>query len=91
MAMYGPTGAQADSYSNHIRHMAAEQRQKRAEEDFSAVTPAQLGDLLADGPPTNIDDLKSLVREEIDVAQKKLLGEDVDQVRDFWTDAGSSA
>lgn len=78
----------ADGYSNLIRHMAAEQRQKRAEEDFSAVLPSQLSDLLADGPPSNIEDLKSLVLEEIEVAQRKLLGEDIDQVRDFWTDLG---
>ena len=88
IAMQALIAAPADSYTNHIRHMAAEQRQKRTEEDFSGVTPAQLGDLLADGAPTNIDDLKSSVREEIDVAQKKLLGEDIDQVRDFWTDTG---
>ena len=47
-----------------------------------------LRQLLADGPPSNVDDLKSLVLEELMVAQKKLLGEDIDQVRDFWTDAG---
>jgi hypothetical protein len=87
-AMQALIAAPADSYSELIRHMAAEQRQKRAEEDFCAVTPAQLGELLADGPPANIEDLKSLVREEIDIAQKKLLGEDIDQVRDFWTDTG---
>ena len=71
-----------------IRHMTAEQRQKRAEETFDAVNPAGLRQLLADGPPSNADDLKSLVLEELMVAQKKLLGEDIDQVRDFWTDAG---
>jgi hypothetical protein len=29
-----------------------------------------------------------LVLEEVAVAQKKLIGQDIDQVRDFWTDEG---
>lgn len=81
-------GQPKDSYSDLIRHMAAEQLQKRAEENFSALAPMGLGQLLTDGPPFNIDDLKSLVLEEIAVAQAKLVGDDIDQVRDFWGDAG---
>jgi hypothetical protein len=78
----------SDSYAELIRHMAAEQRQKRAEEDFSALSPADLTSLLDDGPPTNIDDLKALVGEEMAVAQLKLIGDDLDSVVDFWTDDG---
>lgn len=77
-----------DSYAELIRHMATEQRQKRAEEDFSALSPADLTSLLADGPPANIEDLKALVREEIAVAQRKLIGDDLDSVVEFWTDDG---
>ncbi|RON25628.1 NACHT domain-containing protein [Pseudomonas lini] len=77
-----------DDYSDLIRHMAAEQRQKRAEEDFEPLSPKHLCDLLAEGPPSNADDLKSLVLEELMVAQKMLIGDDIDQVRDFWNDAG---
>ena len=78
----------SDSYSALIRHMAAEQRQKRAEEDFSALTPGRLAALVDDGPPGNIEDLKALVLEEMDLARRKLLGEDLDSVADFWTDTG---
>jgi hypothetical protein len=77
-----------DTYTELIRHMAAEQRQKRAEANFSPLLPLGLGELLIDGPPSNADDLKALVLEELAVAQKKLFGEDVDQIRDFWTDNG---
>lgn len=77
-----------DSYSKLLRHMAAEQRQKRAEENFSSLVPSQLVALLDDGPPGNIEDLKALVLEEMDVAQHKLLGDDLDSVSDFWTDVG---
>jgi len=75
-----------DSYSELIRHMAAEQRQKRAENDFAPLGPKELGELLSEGPPSNADDLKSLVVEELAVAQMKLIGDDLDQIRDFWDD-----
>jgi hypothetical protein len=87
-ALRGLIAGPEDSYSELIRHMAAEQRQKRAEQSFSAVAPEGLGQLLDDGPPGNIDDLKTLVLEELGVAQAKLRGEDLDQVRDFWSDRG---
>lgn len=78
----------SDSYSELIRHMAAEQRQKRAEEDFSPLAPTDLAALLDDGPPGNIEDLKALVLEELRVAQAKLIGDDLDSVVEFWTDQG---
>ena len=75
-----------DTYSTLIRHMAAQQRQKRAEENYSALQPRDLAALLDDGAPKNIEDLIALVLEEIAVAQLKLIGEDLDSIRDFWTD-----
>ncbi|WP_287322399.1 hypothetical protein [Mesorhizobium sp.] len=78
----------SDSYAQLIRHMAAEQRQKRAEEDFSGLAPGDLAALLENGPPGNIEDLKALVLEEMDVARRKLIGDDLDSVVEFWTDAG---
>lgn len=75
-----------DTYTDLIRHMAAEQLQKRIDESFSALAPTDLASILEDGPPSNIDDLKALVLEEFAVAQLKLIGDDVDSVRDFWTD-----
>jgi hypothetical protein len=77
-----------DSYTDLIRHIAAGQRQKRAEEDFAPLPPRGLSQLLAEGPPSNIDDLKSLVLEDLAIAQKKLIGSDLDEIRDFWNDAG---
>ncbi|MEH6716517.1 hypothetical protein [Parasphingorhabdus flavimaris] len=81
-------GGPRDTYGEFIRHMAAEQRQKRAEEDFSALAPGDLAALLDDGPPGNIEDLKALVLEELDIARLKLVGDDLDSVVEFWTDAG---
>ncbi|WP_159069691.1 NACHT domain-containing protein [Achromobacter xylosoxidans] len=76
----------SDTYTDLIRHMAAEQLQKRIDDSFSALAPTDLASILEDGPPSNIDDLKALVLEEFAVAQLKLTGDDVDSVRDFWTD-----
>ncbi|MDP2379478.1 MAG: hypothetical protein Q8M35_03125, partial [Pseudohongiella sp.] len=77
-----------DLYTNEILHMIAEQQQKRAEESFEPIEPRSLAAILTNGPPSNIDDLKSLIVEELDEAQRKLLGDELDQVRDFWNDSG---
>ncbi|MDR7283176.1 hypothetical protein J2X84_002000 [Pseudomonas corrugata] len=77
-----------DSYSDLILHMATEQRQKQAEEHFAPMQPGDLRRLLCDGPPSNMDDLKSLVLEELAVTQQKLIGDDLDLVSHFWNDNG---
>ena len=76
----------SDTYSDVFWHLAAEQSQKRAEESLAPLPPAELSAILTSGAPTNIDDLRSVVGEELAQAQKVLLGDDLDQVRDFWTD-----
>lgn len=80
------TAMPSDTYSDLFRHLAAEQSQKRAEESFAPLSPAELSAILTSGAPSNIDDLRSVVGEELAEAQKVLLGDDLDQVRDFWTD-----
>lgn len=75
-----------DTYTNLIRHMAVEQRQKRAEKSYTSIGPLALATLLSDGPPTTIDDLRTLVLEQLESAQQVLKGDDLDQVRDFWSD-----
>jgi hypothetical protein len=87
-AMQRLIAAHGDTYTELIRHMAAEQRQKRAEDAFSPLAPVDLGALLDDGAPGNIDDLKALVLEEMTIAQRKLIGDDLDSVVEFWTDNG---
>lgn len=77
-----------DTYSNLISHMAAQQRQARSEKEFVPILPNSLRELLTEGPPSNSEDLKSLVVEELHFAQKILIGDELDQVRDFWHDDG---
>lgn len=80
--------APCDTYSPFIRHAAAEQRQKRAEERFKPLAPSDVAALLSDGQPSSAGDLMALVLEELSVSQKVLIGDDLDQVRDFWNDSG---
>ncbi|KAA5842012.1 ATP-binding protein [Pseudomonas chlororaphis] len=87
-ALHALIASQSDTYTEQIRHLAAEQRQKLAEENFTPIKPRDLGALLTEGPPSNIDDLKSIVLEELLVAQKILNGDDLDQARDFWAESG---
>lgn len=87
VAMHELISGPPDTYSDLIRHMAAEQRQKRVEEGFSPLSPSELGALLTEGPPSNVEDLKSLVVEELASAQKILIGDDLDHVNFFWSDA----
>lgn len=77
-----------DGYSDLLRQKAAQQRRARSEKEFVPLSPKSLKELLTEGPPSNAEDLKSLVMEELAVAQKVLLGDELDQVRDFWSDNG---
>ncbi|MGF6505895.1 hypothetical protein OKW26_001698 [Paraburkholderia sp. 32] len=52
--------APQDTYSDLIRHMAAKQAQKRAEERFEPLTAAALGRLLTDGAPRTLTTLRHL-------------------------------
>lgn len=79
----------ADGYTDFILHRASEQRQKRAEQRFEPVAPNQLAAILSNGAPSNIDDLRSVVLEELQEVQGKLLGDELDQVQLFWADDGS--
>jgi hypothetical protein len=78
----------ADSYTLDLLHMAAEQRQKRVEEEFDPLQPEALMALLADGPPSNIGDLRALVLHELSVIQQRLSGDDLELVSLFWNDSG---
>jgi hypothetical protein len=81
-------GAPADSNTDALLHAAAEQRQLRSETEFSPISAAELTSLLSDGPPSDIDELRALIVDELAIAQAKLRGNDTDRVVEFWTDNG---
>jgi hypothetical protein len=49
--------APQDSYSDLIRHSAAQQRCARNEANFAPVTPARIAAVACNKPPASIDDL----------------------------------
>lgn len=85
-AMTALRDAPSDTYSRFILHIASEQRQKRAEAAIEPLAPVQLAQILEDRAPANIDDLKAMVLEALWTVGKKLRGDDLDQIRDFWED-----
>lgn len=85
-AMHSLIVARTDSYTDLMRHAAAEQRQKCVEKEFSALEPADLSAILRDGPVNNIKDLKTFILEQIDDFQQRLRGDDLDTVSLFWSD-----
>lgn len=73
-----------DSWTSALLHAAAEQRQKAAETAFEPIAPRALADLLDDGPPADIEDLRALVIEELQELQERLWGSDTDTASMFW-------
>ena len=77
-----------DSYTDALLHAGAGQRQLRSEIGFQPISPANLRALLQDGAPSSVDELCSLVLDELARAQAVLHGDDRDRVVQFWTDDG---
>ena len=80
--------AEPDSYTELLRTVASEQAQKRAEERYEPPDVTTLADVLADNPPRTAADLLAVMREELDVVQRKLRAHPVDWRRGFFDDAG---
>ena len=78
-----------DGYTDHLLHAAAEQRQLRGETEFRPVQACELRDLLTDGPPSDVGELRALVLQLLEEAQAVLRGGDTDRVVEFWDDAGA--
>jgi hypothetical protein len=74
----------ADGYTEALAIVAAEQAQKRAEQQFIAPTPEQVMAVLTDQPPASIDDLRAVVVEELDTLARRFAGSETDTWRRFW-------
>ena len=80
--------AATDSYSTALRIVAAEQRQKQADEGYAPSTLDEITMMLDDGPPVNVADLSVIVVDELLELGKRLRGSSEDEVDLFWTDDG---
>jgi hypothetical protein len=77
-----------DGYTNHIRAVAAEQRQKRVEKAYTSPTLRQIISILNAGPPINSADLQAVTMDPLETAQRWLRGNDVDWYRGFFRENG---
>lgn len=77
-----------DGYTWVLRTVAAEQRQKQADEGYTPPTLDQLKAVLDAGPPTSVADLRAIVVDELHELAKRLRGSSEDEVNLFWTDDG---
>ncbi len=77
-----------DGYTDHIRLVAAEQRQKRVEKTYLPPTLRQIRSILEAGPPVDAADLQAVTLEALETAQRLLRGSDVDWYRGFFREDG---
>lgn len=80
--------APEDGYTWVLRTVAAEQRQKQADEGYTPPTLDQIKAVLDAGPPASVADLRAIVIEELEELGSRLRGSSEDEVDLFWTDDG---
>lgn len=78
--------APEDGYTWALRTVAAEQRQKQADEGYTPPTLDQIKAVLGAGPPASVADLRAIVVNELDELGRRLRGSSEDEVDLFWTD-----
>jgi hypothetical protein len=77
-----------DGYTDHIREVAAEQRQKLVERAYTPPTIQQIKSILDAGPPADSADLQAVMMDALETAQRWLRGNDVDWYRGFFQENG---
>jgi hypothetical protein len=87
-ALAGLRDAPEDGYTWALRTVAAEQRQKQADESYVPPTLEQIKTVMRGGPPSSIADLRAIVADEMRELGKRLRGSSEDEVDLFWTDDG---
>lgn len=80
--------APEDGYSWWLRVAAAEQRRKRAGQDYRAPSIGALAAVLTDSPPRTVADLQAVMLEELDEVQKRIVGDPADPWRGYFRDDG---
>lgn len=77
-----------DDYTYYIKSVAAEQKSIRSDRDFHTPNIEDIAAALSDSMPTSMPDLKSVVLEELDIVQSKVLSDEIESWRGFFNDAG---
>lgn len=76
--------APTDGYTTALRIVAAEQRQKQADETYIPPRLDEIKAVLDAGPPAAVADLRSIVVNELEELGRRLRGSSEDEVRFFW-------
>lgn len=79
--------AAADGYTETLQVVAAEQRRKRVEADWSPPDLSAVATTVTDASPTTAPQLQAILLEELEVIQAQLKGSDVDWYKDFYDGA----
>ncbi|QDI82512.1 hypothetical protein E8E01_19865 [Methylorubrum populi] len=80
--------ASIDTYSEHLRSTAAEQRAKRAEIDYRSPGVAEISSILTLGSPLSAKDLQAVMLDELAAVQSKIKADDAESWRGFFGDNG---
>jgi hypothetical protein len=78
--------APEDGYTWALRTVAAEQRQKQADDGYTPPTLDQIKAVLDAGPPVNVADLRAIVVDQLEGLNRRLRGSSEDEIRWFWRD-----
>lgn len=78
-----------DSYSDLIRHSAAQQRRARNEANFAPVTAERIAAMACNKPPASIDDLHAMLLDSLASVQAKLQGSETNPLAAFYSSDGT--
>lgn len=72
-----------DGYTDQFRAVAAEQKRKRIEADWTAPALGDVASAIEDRAPQTASQLQAVLLEELDRIQRELKGSDIDWYQDF--------
>lgn len=73
-----------ESYQDHIKHAYAQQTRQRAEKNKKLLSLAGLRKVLLQTEPVNIDDLQSIVFDELELLQRRLKDSQTNGILPYW-------
>lgn len=80
--------APADTYTNYLRILAAEQQRKHSEQIYRPPRLSDLRSIVEARPPQTVPDLQATLLELLDRVQKRVHADPADPWHGFYTDAG---
>lgn len=81
--------APEDGYTELAKATLADQSKSRVESAYVPPTLAELMAISKDGPPQSILDLQGRMIEELEIAQAKIISDDAESWRGFYSSTGS--